>query len=210
LSEIIRRVSGQTLDRFCKDRIFGPLGMKDTTCLRDNTKRSRIAVRGPGVPGGSVEGDSFAGLEGDFLQEAPWGFTSVGTTASDLAVFAQAHLNGGTQGGVRILSPASVREMTRNQIPGIEAHLGAMSIDASWGLGWMIQSTHRWRRANASLNPTNSFYHLGAGGIGLWIDPESQTLAVFLGICQDLINNDEELRTPRDLFLNMIMASILD
>jgi len=210
LSEIVRRVSGQPYDRFCRDRIFRPLGMKDTTCMRDNIKRPRIAVRGPGAVAGSLDGDSFSGMEGDFLQEAPWGFTSVGTTALDLATFGQSYLNGGTCGGVRILSPASVHEMTRNQIPGIEAHLGTMSIEASWGLGWMIQSSHRWLWANASLNPASSYYHLGSGGIGLWIDPASQTIAIFLGICMDVVNNGEDLRSPRDLFLNMVMASVLD
>src|SRR6185436_4875379 len=43
LGDIVRRVSGQTLDQFAKQELFEPLGMKDTTFLPPASVRGRIA-----------------------------------------------------------------------------------------------------------------------------------------------------------------------
>src|ERR1035438_7923568 len=43
LGEIVRRVSGETLDRFVREQVYGPLGMRDTGYLPAATLRDRIA-----------------------------------------------------------------------------------------------------------------------------------------------------------------------
>jgi len=78
---------------------------------------------------------------------APGGGSAAGT-ARDAAAFTQMLLNGGTYGDTRVLSRASVREMTRNQIPGVSATwAGEHFPEAAWGYGWGIQGA---RRVNAS------------------------------------------------------------
>lgn len=210
LAEIVRRVSGKPLHTYSRERIFEPLGMTDTTGIRDDSKNDRQVRRGDDVLHGSVAGDPMAGLEGNWLQTAPWGFTGVSSTALDLAIFGQMFLNGGRYGDHRLLSRSSVHEMTRNQIPGISADMNGMSIEASWGLGWMVQANNRWTWANATLNPVGTFYHLGAGGLGLWIDPINEIVAVYLSVCLDIDLEAGFMRSPRDLFLNMVVAAIAE
>lgn len=108
LGEIVRRVSGMSLDDFACARLFSPLGMRDTTYERDTSKSQRIARRRKDLE----------------LPEGPWGSDGLYTTALDLAAFGQMFVDDGMGSSGRILSPASVREMTRNQIPGIGTEIG--------------------------------------------------------------------------------------
>lgn len=69
-----------------------------------------------------------------------------------MTTFGQAIVNGGRYGGVRLLSPAAVAAMTRDQIPGIEAcFLNKIGQRASWGYGWAVASPSKWRYFDGSL-----------------------------------------------------------
>ena len=132
LGEIVRRVSGRSLADFCRERILGPLGMVDTSYIVPDSVRHRIVRR----PSDAPLTDVFAIME---FPDTPWAYGGVHSTAMDMAIFGQMFLNRGTYGDSRILSPASVAEMTRNQIPGISAqYRGEFLPEASWGLGWNI------------------------------------------------------------------------
>jgi uncharacterized protein YbbC (DUF1343 family) len=79
-------------------------------------------------------------------------------------------LNGGTYGGVRILSPLGVAEMTRPR---------AVADDGSArALGWDVASGFSSNRGD--LFPHGSFGHTGFTGTSLWLDPSSQMFIVFL------------------------------
>lgn len=209
LGEIIRRVSGQSLSDFAKERLFNPLGMKDTSYTRDETKLERWVRRGDDVPLGSVSGDARAGVEGKFNQTAPWGNTGVNSTALDLAAFGQMFLNKGSYDGESILSPGAVHEMTRDQIPGVGTDfLGDRSTGASWGLGWSVQGDERWRWHSGTLTPKGTFNHGGAGGLYLWVDPVNEIVGVYLSVCLDLDMETLETHTNADLFQNMVTAAV--
>jgi len=64
---------------------------------------------------------AFAALLNSLGWSAAMGAGGIYSTALEMAIFAQAFLNGGSYGDKRILSPAAVEAMTRNQIPGISA-----------------------------------------------------------------------------------------
>jgi uncharacterized protein YbbC (DUF1343 family)/CubicO group peptidase (beta-lactamase class C family) len=194
LGEVVRRVSGQPLDEFARRNIYEPLGMRDTGFRRigegnlprprtDAATLARIAptenVRGvKSYLGGTGE----QGSEGDRILRGEVhdptsnrmggvaGHAGLFSTADDLAVFCQMILNGGEYGGVRILSPLTVAEMTRPR--QVSEDGGAR------GLGWDINTSFSSNRGD--LFPVGSFGHTGFTGTSIWIDPASQTFVVFL------------------------------
>lgn len=210
LAEVVRRVCGGSLEEFARERLFIPLGMKDTSMTWDPGKAGRQVRRGDGVPFGSSANNPMGGNEGHWLQSAPWGFVGASSTALDLARFGQMFLGNGALGGNRVLSPASVHEMTRNQIPGIKADIFGVQLEASWGLGWAIQGDFRWRWGNGTLTPKGTFYHTGAGGHVLWVDPVNEIVGVYLSVCLDIDMEIVEPHGPNDLFQNMVTAAVAD
>lgn len=210
LGEIVRVVSGQSLDVFADEHIFAPLGMVDSTYVRDDTKLERWVQRGIDPVAGRIEGNPDAGLEGNLSQNSPHGGGGVNSTAMDLARFAQMSLNLGTYDGNTLLSKSAVHEMTRNQIQGLEAVMVGKSVEASWGLGWMIQSNRRWRWGNGTLTPVGSFGHPGIGGHHFWIDPENEIVGVYLSVCHARDLERSEHHWNLDLFQNMVTAAVVD
>ncbi len=177
IAEIIRRVSGQPFDRFMKQRVFEPLGMRDSSLRLEPEFEGRIVKREPrwaGPRGFLVDDESL---------DTPWGSGGLNTTAMDIARFGQTILNGGTCGGQRLLSAASVREMTRNQIPeGIgEISFRGSAVQASYGYGWFVIGDQRWSM-NGSLLPIGTYSHSGFGGTALWVDSVNDVVGVFFSV----------------------------
>ncbi|HVG39812.1 MAG TPA: exo-beta-N-acetylmuramidase NamZ domain-containing protein, partial [Pyrinomonadaceae bacterium] len=184
MGEIIRRVSGQTLDEFALRNIYRPLGMRETSFRPAAARSPRIAPtetrRAQGnYLGGRGEEKSAQG--GEWLRgevhdptaarmEGVAGHAGLFSTADDVAIFCQMILNGGRYRGVRILSPLGVETMTRAR---------AVAADGSArGLGWDVSSSYSSNRGD--LYPTGSFGHTGFTGTSIWIDPATESFVVFL------------------------------
>jgi uncharacterized protein YbbC (DUF1343 family) len=177
LGDIVRRVSGQTLDRFAHDRIFEPLGMKDTMFLPPSSLSARIAPTEKCTPlGWPCEGADMAMLRGTVHDPTARrmggvaGHAGLFSTAADLAVFCRMLLDGGVAHGVRILSPLTVAKMTTPSTSLTERNVR--------GLGWDIDSAYSSNRGE--LLPLGSFGHTGFTGTSLWIDPATRMFVVFL------------------------------
>jgi uncharacterized protein YbbC (DUF1343 family)/CubicO group peptidase (beta-lactamase class C family) len=177
LGDIVRRVSGQTLDRFAHDRIFAPLGMKDTTFLPPAALSRRIAPTENCTPfGWPCEGPKMSMLRGVVHDPTARrmggvaGHAGLFSTASDLAIFCRMLLDGGTYQGIRIMSPLAVAKMTTPATSPNERNVR--------GLGWDIDSTYSSNRGD--LLPIGSFGHTGFTGTSLWIDPATGMFVVFL------------------------------
>jgi uncharacterized protein YbbC (DUF1343 family)/CubicO group peptidase (beta-lactamase class C family) len=176
LGEIIRRVSEKPLDQFVQERIFRPLGMKDTMFNPPASLRARIAPTerctqygwpcdGPGATmlRGVVHDPTARRMEGVAGHAGLFG------TAADLAVFARTLLAGGVHRGSRILSPLAVAKIT-TPATGEERNMRA--------LGWDMDSSFSSNRGE--LLPIGSFGHTGFTGTSLWIDPATGLYVVFL------------------------------
>jgi len=177
LGDVVRRISGKTLDSFAHERIFGPLGMKDTTFLPSASLVSRIAPTEKCTPlGWPCEGPNMTMLRGVVHDPTARrmggvaGHAGLFSTAADLAIFCRMLLDGGIYRGVRILSPLTVAKMTT---PSTSP--GERSIR---GLGWDIDSAYSSNRGE--LLPIGSFGHTGFTGTSLWIDPATRMFVVFL------------------------------
>lgn len=158
LGLIIERVSGKTLADFAADNIFRPLGMNDT-CYNPSIDVINRIVHTADCP--MSRRKSIAEVQdGNALAMGGYsGNAGLFSTAPDLAVFAQAMLNGGEFNGVRILSAESVREMFTSQI---DPSLGRQSIGFFMPPHGMLPCEDGWSKACAG--------HTGYSGTCLVID----------------------------------------
>ncbi len=154
VGHLVRRVTGEGLDRLLARRVWGPLGMADTAFNPPPDWRPRIAAteRGNRFERGMVAnlGETFDGWRNHVLVgEVNDGntFYALGgvsshaglfSSAPDLLTFARMYQAGGCLDGVRILSPATIAEATANQTP----HL-----PKARGLGWQMLQKGVPRRA---------------------------------------------------------------
>jgi CubicO group peptidase (beta-lactamase class C family) len=209
LGEIVERVSGRALDDLMRERLFDPLGMQDSHLVVPESLRERIVRRSPGLPWTKAMGP-VPGIDSRVNETTPSSQGGAYSTARDLAVFGQTFLNGGTYGGARILSPAAVAEMTRNQIPGTPVKMWAVSHkEASYGYGWFIRTDEKWKYWDGSLTSLREFHHQGAGGALVWVDPGYEIVAVYLSIDTGITPDLEPLWNA-DLFQNVISSAVSD
>lgn len=173
LGELVRRISGQTLDAYCAQHVFGRLGMKHTffkPLVTHPNLRNRIAPTQHefGTTGKILWGEVHDPTSRRMGGVA--GHAGLFSDADDLAIFAQMLLNGGSYHRVRILSPLSVEKMTTPQSPPDQV--------AARGLGWDIGSPYASNRGE--LLPVGSYGHTGFTGTSIWIDPVSETYVIIL------------------------------
>lgn len=177
LGHIVWKVSGQTLDVFTQERVFRPLGMRDTMFRPPESLRARIAPTEKcsafGYPCNEPGGTWLRGTVHDPTARRMGGVAGhagLFSTAADLGRFCRMLLNGGSLDGVRVLSPLAVARMIQPSTPAGERNRR--------GLGWDIDSTFSSNRGE--LLPAGSFGHTGFTGTSLWIDPLTSTWVVFL------------------------------
>ncbi len=120
LGRLVEVVSGQSLAEFFQQRIFAPLNMKDTYFYLPKEKESRLVTlfrKDKSNAALAVQQDP---LFQNYARQGKRTFYSGGaglvSTAADYAKVAQLILNEGVYQGNRLLSPFTVRMMTRNQI----------------------------------------------------------------------------------------------
>jgi CubicO group peptidase (beta-lactamase class C family) len=202
LGEVVERVASQTLATFAHEQLFAPLGMHDTLFGFPERTPNRIVRRAPDQKAAHLFGRP------DFPHQldAPSGVCS---TAWDMAIFGQMLLNGGGYGDVRVLSPASVAEMTRNQIPGIPARSqSGLFAKGTWGLGifFGMKGTKAALRY-PTLDSSATFSHAGAGGTYWWVDPVYDLVGSYFSVTPTHDPNLME-KWNTDLFVNTITAAV--
>lgn len=177
LADVVARVSGQRFDQFVRDRVFKPLGMTESMFNPPESLRPRIAPTEMCVPfGWPCNGPGQVMLRGVVHDPTARrmggvaGHAGLFSTAADLSRFCRMLLEGGSLGGVRILSPLTVAKMTSPASPA-----GLPSVR---GLGWDIDTSYSSNRGE--LLPIGSFGHTGFTGTSLWIDPLTKTYVVLL------------------------------
>ncbi|MFQ5520804.1 MAG: exo-beta-N-acetylmuramidase NamZ domain-containing protein, partial [Candidatus Methylomirabilia bacterium] len=165
LGELVRRVSGERLDRFVARHLFAPLGMRETTFRPNKRLRARIApttVVKSGLLRGRVHDRNARALGGVA------GHAGLFSTADDLVRFCRMLLNNGRVQGRRILKPETIQAM-------LVPH------DTGKGLrGLGLDMTSPYARRLGLFFPEGSVGHTGFTGTALWIDPASRTFLIIL------------------------------
>jgi len=165
LGEVVRRVSGEPLDRYLERTLFHPLGLRDTTFRPRDDVKARIA------PTQFANGRMLLGEVHDpraRLLGGVAGHAGMFSTAADLARISRLLLNEGALDGRRVLRPATVRMMWERAAVG----------NGTRALGWDVMSPFSWTMA--PFFPPGSVGHTGFTGTAVWIDPPSGVYMILL------------------------------
>ncbi|QWP77608.1 beta-lactamase family protein [Lysobacter sp. K5869] len=196
---VVERASGRSLDAFVRERIAGPLGMRDTQFFLPPAQRERLAaVYASGDDGRAVRAPDGALGQGDYIdgpRRAFSGGAGLLSTARDYARFLEAIRRGGELDGVRILSPRSAESMHT-------AQTGALYPEPGMGFGYGFEVTER-AGAHAP-DGAGAFGWGGAYGTLYRVDPASRTVMVLM---LQLIPNDTDIH---EAFRDAAYRSVAD
>lgn len=181
LGVLIARVTGTSLGAFLEERIFQPLGMKDTGFHVPESKLDRLATcwgRDP-ASGELVVMDEVRGGYASRPGVFESGAGGLISTADDLLAFGRMMLGGATRGGEHILSRPTLELMTTDHITPAQKALSPFFEHywerRSWGLGMSIV-TARGDLADAP----GRFGWDGAFGTSLYVDPREDLVGVLM------------------------------
>lgn len=201
LGYVIEVVSGKNLDQFFRQRIFEPLGMKDTYFYLPPAKRSRLAqLYTEDENGRVIKPPHVVNINGNFYPDFPAregtyfsGGGGLSSTAYDYGIFMQMLLNGGTYNGKRLLSESSIRQMTTNQV-------GDLWAEKKFGLGFELATEE-----SKNLTPLSpgSFYWGGMFSSSYWIDPKEKIIAQLY-----LQQYPQSHREVHDRFKTLVYAAL--
>ena len=177
---LVARVSGMPFDTFLQQRIFQPLGMKDTAFWVPLEKRSRLATAytfDEKTGKLQVNKSPLAGMM-DTPPVFPSGAGGLVTTADDYLKFARMLLQKGEVDGVRLLSPKAVQVMTTDYMTKEDrkrANFGDVFDNQGFGYGLAVVSD------SGFIGPSiGSFHWDGASGASWIADPKEDLITIVL------------------------------
>jgi CubicO group peptidase (beta-lactamase class C family) len=192
VARIVEIISGKPYDVFLQERLFTPLGMKDTTFFPSESQFRRLAGNyAKDRASGTLNAGSLmigTPVAGKFPPMAAGGLFS---TASDLGRFGQMLLNRGVLDGKRYLSEASYQALTTVHTGDLPTgfSVGQFNRVLGWGLGaYVLRTPHEG--VSADLSP-GSFGHPGACGTHLIVDPVKGRVYVLMVQRPNLPDNFE-------------------
>jgi len=179
LGVLVARISGRSLETFLRERLFDPLGMKDTAFSVPVSKLDRL----PGFYKFNHDNKELEPFDDE--QDSEYGhppaFESgaggLVSTADDYYAFCRMMLNKGACGRGQLLTQASVEAMTSDQLT-LQQKEGAeifFASHSSWGFGMgvNIQQDKQWR-------VPRRFGWDGGFGTSAYSDPENDFIGILL------------------------------
>jgi len=200
LGVLIARVAGVTFGEFMHERIFAPLGMKDTAFYAPKDRQHRFAtaysydraeknlkVFDPPVTGRFSSPPVFENGSGGLV-----------STADDFNAFAQMLLDGGSFGSARILSQASVSLMTTNHIQADEKRESKLFLGNTrgWGFGMSV-----FTGFDDPQSKPSRFGWDGGYGTSWYSDPQAQLTGILL--TQRIMDSPEPPRAFADFWAEL-------
>ncbi|MGY4769349.1 serine hydrolase domain-containing protein [Kribbella sp. CWNU-51] len=188
LGVLVSRVSGQSYDAFLRERVFGPLGMKDTGFSVPADQIDRLPpLYAPDPQTGEFHvWDEAEGGRHSSPPAFQGGGGGLNSTADDYHAYLRMLLNHGTHQGERILSRPAVELMTTNRLTAEQlAAREALARDnvhisfgqgqhGGWGFGMAVR-TYRGDYA-----PIGQFGWDGGAGTSTYADPSNQLVGILL------------------------------
>ena len=186
LGRLVELWSGQSLDAFFAERIFTPLDMRDTAFSVQEADHDRLSAlyavtpHSPQMIRYDVFGETFK-HEPRFLS----GGGGLVSTSRDYTRFAQMLLRGGELDGARLLSPRTVRYMSRNHLAGgadLETFGRPLFAETRYdgvGFGLGLAVTENPVAHKVMCSPGESYWG-GMASTAFWVDPVEDLVVVFM------------------------------
>jgi CubicO group peptidase (beta-lactamase class C family) len=174
LGRIVEVASGLTFDQFLKQRIFEPLGMKDTAFYPTDDRMARVVSLYERRDGKLSRTETPAWLATKTLFSGGGGLWS---TAEDYIQFAQMLVNGGQLNGRRLLSPRTVDLMASNHVGDMYSGVGQRLKGMGFGLTVEVVLDNVAANRRESIG---SFGWDGAFGTHFWIDRKEQLVGLLM------------------------------
>ncbi len=199
LGRIVEVASGLTFDEFLRQRIFEPLGMKDTAFNVPDDRKSRVVTLYGRTPDGLALRAVPEWVATTTLHGGGGGLWS---TAGDYLQFAQMLVNRGELNGARLLGPRTVDLMAANHVGDLYEKAGRTGGAPGKGFGLTVDVVLDNATARGDHRSTGSFGWSGAFGTTYWVDPKEEMTAILM------------VQTPggplRADFQNAVMQAIVD
>ena len=182
---LVQKLSGQTFPDFLRDRIFTPLGMKDTGFMVPAAKLPRVAtIYGWDQATRALKGSPHDPGIGE-MPGLPSGGGGLYSTAADYFQFAQMMLNGGELNGKRLLKASSVEMMRTNVLNdetlNSKSGIGPVHLQPGLGFGYDFAVMSDPAALKSPLGK-GSYWWWGIAGTWFWNDPANDLL--FIGMIQ--------------------------
>jgi CubicO group peptidase (beta-lactamase class C family) len=203
LGVLIARASGKSFGTFLRERIFEPLGMKDTGFHVPEAKLPRFTSTYVGnAASKSLEVWDDA-REGRFARPAVFesGGGGLVSTADDYLAFCQMLLNKGMLAGQRVLSRPSVELMTSNQLSDAQRAEARLFFGDStgWGFGMAVVV----KRTDLHTTPGRFGWDGGYGTSG-HSDPVEQLVGILL--TQRMMDSPQPPRVFQDFWTSVYQS----
>jgi CubicO group peptidase (beta-lactamase class C family) len=195
LGRIVEIVSGQTFDRFLRQRIFDPLSMKDITFHPGQEQLPRVTTMYHRADNALAKVDTSARMNNTSYFSGAGGLMS---DAEDYLQFGEMLANGGQLNGKRLLSPKTVELMSSIFAPDT---LPGRPKGRSFGLS--VQVINDAVAANTRIS-NGSYGWDGAFGTHFWVDPKEKIVGILM------IQTDNPNRELNGDFENAVMQAIIE
>ena len=171
---VLEVLAGKPLDEVLNERLFEPLGMKDTAFWVEPGRADRFSrIYTP-----NAEGKLVSPPNGQYLQKPKFlsGGGGLVSTAMDYMRFAQMLANGGELDGVRILKPETVKLMHADHLPDGVTDMGPLYRGNRFGLDFSIVTDPH--PATDHERAKGEYWWYGIGGTWFGINPIQDLVVV--------------------------------
>ena len=211
ISEIVRRVTGGTLDAAMSDLLFDPTGMTRSAVIVPDSLLPHVVERPPGIPHAPGHADTVLAHFDPLWLSCDDGMCGVHASPLDNLRFLEMVRNGGVAGDTRVLSPAAIQVMTTNQIPGVAADLGFIKLrEASWAYAFNVATADPLAHYRGGTPSRGTLRHGGSGGVTSWVDPKLGITGVYF----EILTEEDEFGGPVswaiDRFEDVVTSAVLD
>ena len=198
LGRVVEVIAGRPLGEQLRREIFEPLGMVDTGFAVPPSEFARIAEPFAADPDSGAPIKLFDARLPAALESGGGGLFS---TAADYARFLRLLLNGGTQGGVRLLGRKTLEGMTADHLGSLPRSGDVLPRGHGFGLGFAVKTDVGMHTEPGSVG---SYGWSGAAGTAFFVDPQEAFFALVM------VQAPGQLDELRELFRQMVYAAIDD